>query len=134
MSKSAGEGHYLSLDGTEKEIRDMVKRAVTDVGPQPEGQMSPGVANLFAILKELGEEDAWTSLTADYQAGALRYVELKGAVADAVWALASRIQARKAELSLDDVREILKKGAERARPLAQAKIAEVRKRIGLLEV
>ena len=134
MSKSAGDGHYLSLDGSEQELRDMVKRAVTDVGPQPEGQMSPGVANLFTILKELGEEEAWAALMADYKAGALRYVALKGAVADAVWKTAERIQARKAELSPAVVRDILKAGGQRARPMAQAKIAEVRKRIGLVEV
>ncbi len=134
MSKSAGEGHYLSLDGSEKEVRDMVKRAVTDVGPQPEGQMSPGVANLFTILKELGEEATWASLNADYEAGKLRYVDLKGAVADAVWKTASEIQARKAELPAEAVRKILRAGGDRARPMAQAKIAEVRKRIGLVEV
>jgi tryptophanyl-tRNA synthetase len=134
MSKSAGEGHYLSLDGTEKEIRDMVKRAVTDVGPQPEGRMSPGVANLFTILKELGEDETWASLSADYEAGRLRYVDLKGAVSDAVWTAAAGIQARKAALPPDAVRDILRAGGERARPMARTKIAEVRKRVGLVEV
>jgi len=134
MSKSAGPGHALSLDGTESEIRNMVKRAVTDVGPAPEGEMSPGVANLFTILASLGRKEAHDALTRDYEGGSLRYVDLKGAVADAIWETAAAIQERRAKYPIERVREVLRDGAARARPLAQAKMAEVRRRIGLAEV
>jgi tryptophanyl-tRNA synthetase len=131
MSKSAGPGHALPLDGTEDEIRGMVKRAVTDVGPLSEGEMSPGVANLFTILLALEEQETHESLMKDYRAGSLKYVALKGAVSDAVWNKAAEIQARKKETPLEKVREILRAGAERIRPQAQAKMVEVRKKIGL---
>jgi len=131
MSKSGGEGHFLSLDAPETEVRNMIQRAVTDVGPKPEGAMSPGVANLFTVLKALGSPEAQARLRADYEAGKLRYVELKGAVSDAVWATTARIQARKEAYPPERVREILREGAARARPAARAKIAQVRDRIGL---
>ncbi len=134
MSKSAGEGHYLPLDGSEDEIRGMIKRAVTDTGPREAGVMSPGVSNLFTVLRELGRTEAHARLTADYEAGNLRYVDLKGAVSDAVWETAAEVQARREAFSEDAVRRVLREGAEKVKPLARNKMAEVRKRIGLLEV
>jgi tryptophanyl-tRNA synthetase len=134
MSKSAGEGHYLSLDAPEKTVRDMIQRAVTDVGPAPEGSMSPGVANLFTILGALGDPQTHAALTRDYAAGSLRYVQLKAAVADAVWETAARIQAGKAAFPEARVREILAAGAARAKSLAQDKLVQVRERIGLVSL
>jgi len=132
MSKSSGEGHYLPFDGTEQETRKMIQRAVTDVGPLPEGKMSPGVENLFTILGELGDPDVHAALLEVYAKGTLKYAELKGQVADAVWSVVRTVQERKESFSPAEVRRILAGGAERARPLARAKMATVRERIGLL--
>jgi len=134
MSKSSGEGHYLSLDAPEAEARQMVQRAVTDVGPRAEGEMSPGVANLFTILRSLGSADDHDRLQADYAAGTLRYVALKEAVSDAVWSTAARIQEQKSAFPPDRVKAVVRAGADRARPLARAKLAQVRNRIGLAEL
>jgi len=134
MSKSAGEGHFLPLAAPEAEIRGIVQKAVTDVGPRPAGAMSPGVANLFAILESLGDPAAHGRLRADYDAGALRYVDLKREVAAAVWATAASIQERGAAYPADRVREVLASGAERARPIARETMAQVRQRIGLARV
>ncbi len=134
MSKSAGEGHYLPLDAPEAEVRGMIKRAVTDVGPQEEGKMSPGVANLFTVLKELGDPDTHAGLMEAYTGGRLKYVELKGAVQDAVWVAAAAIQARKRDYPRERVVEVLRNGAAKVQPVASAKMAEVRKRIGLLDL
>jgi tryptophanyl-tRNA synthetase len=134
MSKSSGEGHYLAMDASEKKARNMVKRAVTDVGPATEGKMSPGVDNLFTILKALGKASVHDSQKADYEAGALRYVDLKGAVADAIWETMAEIQAKKETYPLERVQEVIRDGADRARPLARKKIAQVRERIGLASV
>lgn len=133
MSKSAGEGHFLPLNGSEDEIRKMVRRAVTDVGPRPEGEMSPGVANLFRILKALGIEEVYRRLQDDYEAGSLRYVDLKGEVADAVWTTAAEIQERRDAWDEARVRRVLAEGAERARPIARETVGEVRERIGLAQ-
>ena len=134
MSKTAGEGHYLSLDGTEKEVRNMVKRAVTDIGPTEEGKMSPGVTNLFTILEALGKEPEHASLMADYKTGSLRYSDLKDAVSDAVWAKVAEIQAGKEAFPPAKVRGVLAAGAAKARPMAEAKLAQVREKIGLISI
>jgi tryptophanyl-tRNA synthetase len=96
--------------------------------------MSPGVANLFTILEALGQADTHAALTKDYEAGSLRYVQLKAAVADAVWETAERIQTGKAAYPEERVREILAAGASRAKSLAKDKIAQVRERIGLVSL
>lgn len=134
MSKSSGEGHFLPMDSTEADARKMIQRAVTDVGPATEGTMSPGVSNLFTVLRTLGEGDRHAELMQDYEQGKLRYSDLKGAVADAVWTTTAGIQSRREAFSPERVIEILRDGANRARPIAQAKMADVRKKIGLLEL
>jgi len=131
MSKSSGEGHYLSMDAAEPEIRKMIQKAVVDTGPRPDGTKGPGVANLFTVLEALGATGVHAELSSQYEKGALRYVDLKGAVAEAVWTAAARIQSGKAEYPTERVTEILRAGADRARPIAQKKISDVRSRIGL---
>ena len=134
MSKSSGEGHFLPMDASETEARKMIQRAVTDVGPQTEGVMSPGVANLFTVLRTLGSAERHAELMQDYENGKLRYSDLKGSVSDAVWATVSAIQERREAFPPERVAEVLRDGANRARPLAQAKMAAVRERIGLLNL
>ena len=70
----------------------------------------------------------------DYETGKLRYSDLKGSVSDAVWATVSAIQERREAFPPERVAEVLRDGANRARPLAQAKMAAVRERIGLLNL
>ena len=132
MSKSAGDGHYLALDAPVNETAKMVKRAVTDTGPATDGEMSPGVANLFTILKALGNTEAHASLTADYERGELRYSDLKGEVGETVVAFVTGFQERKASFDDATVLRILAEGAEKVRPRAQRKMDEVRSRVGLL--
>jgi tryptophanyl-tRNA synthetase len=131
MSKSAGEGHFLPLTAGEEEVRRMIRRAVTDLGPRPEGGMSAGVANLFQILEALGRPEVHRQLSTAHEAGELKYVDLKGEVADAVWATASAIQQRRAQWSDERVRQVLVESAERVRPAARETMRMVRQRIGL---
>ena len=131
MSKSAGEGHYLALDAPLNQSLKMVKRAVTDTGPAEEGAMSPGVANLFTIIKALELEEAHASLMKDYEQGSLRYSDLKGAVSEGVEAFVTRFQERKAAFDEAAVRRILEEGADKVRPAARRKMQEVRDKVGL---
>jgi tryptophanyl-tRNA synthetase len=92
MSKSAGEKHAIYLFADADRIRKQVRSAVTDTGLQsgdlPDsaeaGQMSPGIENLFLLLKASDNYDAFQTLMADYHNGSLKYVDLKEAVAEAL--------------------------------------------------
>lgn len=137
MSKSAGEKHYINLFADEKRIRKQIRSAVTDTGAQSEnGAMSPGVANLFRLLKASGRPEAHDSLLADYEAGSLKYVELKESVADALVAISSAMRERKAELLANkkEVKNQIKASSAAIRQMAQETMREVKELAGLLNV
>ena len=136
MSKSAGEKHYINLFAEEQRIRKQVRSAVTDTGDTPAGQMSPGVTNLFELLRACGKNDAHNSLMDDYKAGSLRYVDLKDAVANALVEISEVFRAKKAELLANkkDVRNQIKYSTSEIRKVAQQTVREVKELAGLMNV
>lgn len=137
MSKSAGEKHYINVFADEKRIRKQIRSAVTDTGEKMEdGQMSPGVENLFNLLRASGRQEAYDSLLADYQAGALKYVELKDATADGLVAISQTFRKRKAELMANkkEVKNQIKASSAEIRKIAQQTVRDVKELTGLLNV
>ncbi len=137
MSKSAGEKHYINLFADDKRIRKQVRSAVTDQGASSEnGEMSPGVENLFSLLKASNQEDAYSSLSADYQAGNLKYVDLKDAVAEGLIAISKVVRERKTELLADkrEVKNQIKTSTEQIRKSAQQTVKEVKELTGLMNI
>ena len=136
MSKSLGEKHYINLFGEEDRIRKQIRSAVTDTGDTPAGQMSPGVQNLFEIIRACGQMDAYNALMTDYQAGALRYSDLKETVADALSALISAFRERLHTLQADKkaVKAQIQDSSADIRKRAQQTTREVREIVGLLSM
>ncbi|MBL7776362.1 MAG: tryptophan--tRNA ligase [Saprospiraceae bacterium] len=134
MSKSLGEKHYINLFGEEERIRKQVRSAVTDTGDTPAGEMSPGVANLFEILRACGQLDAHRALMTNYEAGALRYSDLKETVADALAALTTAFRERLHALNADKraVKSQIQDSSAEIRKRAQQTMKEVREIVGLL--
>lgn len=133
MSKSLGEKHYINLFGEEDRVRKQIKSAVTDTGESTDGAMSPGVKNLFELIRACGALDAYNSLMDDYQAGALKYSALKETTADAIVGLITPFRERLAELNADKravKAQILDSSAE-IRKRAQQTMREVRELTGL---
>lgn len=132
MSKSLGDQHVVRLFEDEASIRKKVKSAVTDVGPKTD-TMSPGVANLFELLRACDKTEAHTALMDDYNAGSLRYSDLKTAVADGLVELASQFRERRAELLSREsaIEEQLYAMSDRARAIARETLREVRDLTGL---
>jgi tryptophanyl-tRNA synthetase len=132
MSKSLGEQHHIRLFEDEVSIRKKVKTAVTDVGPKSE-TMSPGVDNLFELLKASDKMEAYQSLMKDYHAGTLKYVSLKENVADALVELSVKFTQRKAELMADPkaITEQVYAMSDKARTIAIQTLREVRELVGL---
>jgi len=133
MSKSLGERHYIGLFEDEQSIRGKVKSAVTDSGEATEGQMSPGVANLFELLKASGKTGQASELLKDYENGKLQYRVLKETVADAIVELTSKLKARRREIAADPetVNAQVREMSDKARAIAGETMKEVRRIIGL---
>lgn len=135
MSKSAGEKHYINVFADEAKIRKQVKSAVTDTG-EPTDEMSPGIQNLFTLIKASGFIEDHDGLMNDYNSGALKYVALKEAAANALVSLSSQfIENKKAIVA--DKREIkykIKQSSENIRKTAQQTVRDVKELSGLLNV
>lgn len=136
MSKSAGEKHYINIFAEPDRIRKQIRSAVTDTGDTPAGEMSPGVRNLFALLKACGKQEAHDSLMDNYNAGSLKYVDLKETVAEALVEVSNPFREQKAEINAHkkDVKEQIKASSANIRKVAQETIREVKELAGLLNV
>lgn len=133
MSKSLGEKHYINLFGEEDRVRKQIKSAVTDTGEAVAGEMSPGVKNLFELLRASENMAAHDSFMADYEAGALRYSDLKASVADAVVTLINPLRERYAAILVDKktVKGQIQESSAGIRKRAQQTLREVREITGL---
>ena len=133
MSKSLGDKHYIGLFEEEESVRKKVKTAVTDTGSQTGGEMSPGVENLFNLIKACEKMSAYDQLMNDYKQGILKYKDLKEATADALVELTSGFRKKRDDLFKDRSKneKLIKSLSERAREIASNTIREVRKLTGL---
>ncbi|MFN7115149.1 MAG: tryptophan--tRNA ligase [Saprospiraceae bacterium] len=136
MSKSAGEKHYINIFAEPDRIRKQIKSAVTDTGDTPAGEMSPGVKNLFSLLRASDKMDAYNVLMAHYEVGTLKYVELKEAVAEALVEVSNPFRERKAEIQANkkEIKEQVKASSALIRQRAQETIRQVKELSGLLNV
>jgi len=136
MSKSAGEKHNISLFAEESRIRKQIGSAVTDSGETPAGEISPGIHNLFELLKAANNMEAHTALMTDYKSGTLKYSDMKGAVADTLVQLSETFRNNKAEITEDKkaVKNQIKQSSHQIRLRAQETIREVKDLCGLTNV
>ncbi len=119
MSKSYG--NTIPLFGTRDEIAKAVMGIVTDSsGDRPE--------NVYAIHRVVKNEGELQSLYESYKG---KYKSLKEALVEDLDAFIAPMRAKRDSISDDDVRNILKNGAARARERALAKMADVRAKLGL---
>ena len=132
MSKSSPSGCVFLLDPPNriaKKVRSAVTDSQTEIRFDPEAK--PGVSNLLTILA------TFTGRTVDEVVADLSgqmYGRLKAQTADAVVAFAEPFQARVADL-LGDVAELdrlMAVGANRAREVAAATLADVYDRVGFV--
>lgn len=133
MSKSLGEKHYVGLFEEEESVRKKVKTAVTDTGQQPGGEMSPGVENLFNIIKACEKNTEYDELFSQFYAGNLRYKDLKEVTADALVELTGRLRKKRAGIMNDKagLEKVIRNSSAKAREFASQTVNDVRKLTGL---
>jgi tryptophanyl-tRNA synthetase len=140
MSKSLGPSHYIAVTEDEGSIWKKVRSAVTDVGG-PEATsgsgaesadgMSPGVENLFMLLRSTAPPEVAEAYLERYRSGEPMYGDLKKAVRDHLVEALRPIRERRAELDDATILETLREGSERAREIASRTMSEVRDLIGV---
>ncbi len=131
MSKSDPNG-CVFIDDDFATVLNKVKRAVTDSGSEiifdPVGK--PAIANLLRIYAAMGNTTV-KRLEKKYQG--VGYGTFKRELADVVATHLEPIRAKKQKLARDPakLRRLLDSGSRKARKLTDAKMAEVRKRLGI---
>ena len=136
MSASLGEKHNIDVFADPERIRKQIRSAVTDAGQESTDKMSPGVENLFGLLKAAGGDGLYDDLLASYRAGSLQYGVLKQKVGDALVEVSEPIRQRKAEI-LDgkkEMKERIRSASAQIRISAQETIREVKELVGLLNI
>jgi tryptophanyl-tRNA synthetase len=132
MSTSSGtEAGLIYIDDEPDAIRRKVKRAQTDSGSDVvRGPDKAGISNLievYAVARGVEPEDV------EREFADSRYGDFKGAVGEALVELLAPIRERYVELRRDEaaIEEALRRGAERARAIADPVLAEVQQAMGV---
>jgi tryptophanyl-tRNA synthetase len=132
MSKSApGDNHAIGLLDPPARIKKLIARAVTDSKPAVDyEEMGAGVENLLAIFQAFS---GWSKEQMRSHFEGMRYGEMKKNVTEMIVAKLEPIQRKYAELSAEKgaVRKILRQGAERVAPIAEATMRQVKEHVGL---
>ncbi|OGI22259.1 MAG: tryptophan--tRNA ligase [Candidatus Moranbacteria bacterium RIFCSPHIGHO2_01_FULL_55_24] len=131
MSKSAAsEYNYISLTDDADTIRKKIKKAVTDSGSEiVYSDDKPALKNLINIYTLLSGKTA-QEVEEMYQGKG--YGDFKEGLSEVVVGFLTPFQEKLAGISDEAVEEILRKGVEKARALASAKMTQVRERVGFL--
>lgn len=130
MSKSLGTRHWVGVMEDPASIGRKIRSAVTDAGGEPSQAMSPGVENLFLLLRLSAPESVAEDFGERHQSGRLAYRDLKEAVLEHLERQLGPIRERRTRISAGEIRETLAGGASRARLVAAETMAQVRPIVG----
>ena len=131
MSKSASsEYNYISLTDDENAVNRKIKKAVTDSGSEIiYSDSKPALKNLINIYSLFANKSVKEIEKIYVNKG---YAKFKNDLAKVITGFLVPFQRKMADLSDKVVLGILKKGAEKVRPLAQKKLQEVKKKMGFV--
>lgn len=130
MSKSYN--NTIPLLGTDEEIKKAVMKIVTD-SKEPAEVKDPETCNIFALHKLFLSEEKLSDLRSRYTKGGLSYKESKEMLLEEILDLVGPMRKLRSmyENDLDKMREILDKGAKKARLLVDEKMKIIRDKVGV---
>lgn len=127
MSKSYN--NYIWLLDDEKTILKRVKQIPTSTQTVEEIK-NPDECNVYTICKLFLTPEEDEILRKRYQAWGLSYKDAKEYLYEKIIAFVKPIQKKYAEISDQEITDLLKKNAKKVNELAQKKIEEVYKKVG----
>lgn len=131
MSKSAASVYnYISLTDDAEIVRKKIKKAVTDSGTEivysDEKPALKNLINIYSLLDNKKPEEI-TKLYAGKG-----YADFKKDLAEVIISFLQPLQAKMATLSDEKVLQILASGAAKVRPIAKAKLDDVKRKVGFV--
>jgi len=133
MSKSLGPQSYLSIFDEPNVIEEKIMSAVTDTGREIKynPEKKPGISNLLVIYSLFSDRDIKEIEKKFTKKG---YADFKKSLVKLLIEKLEPFRRKRKELLQREVyvRNILEKGADRARIIAQSTMEEVKKKMGLI--
>ena len=134
MSKSENQYATLYLSDSDELIRKKVMKAKTDSGPtEPNSPKPDYIENIFLLMNLVSNADVVQKFEADFNNCIIRYGDMKKQLAEDMVAFISPIREKAENIRNDEkyLREVMEKGAEKARKSAATTMELVREAIGL---
>jgi tryptophanyl-tRNA synthetase len=133
MSKSENQLATLYLADDDETIRRKISKAKTESGGVPGAPMPDSVANLFQLLRLVGAPDIVQKFESDYQAGTIRYGDMKKELAEDMVKFIAPIREKAAAIRKDEsyLRTVMEQGAAKARASAKDTMKLVKQAMGL---
>ena len=134
MSKSENQFATLYLNDDDDLIRKKVMRAKTDAGPTKMNSIKPDyIENLFLLMKLVGTAGAVKKFDEDFNNCTIRYGDMKKQLAEDMVRFVSPIREKARSILSNEkyLKEVMEKGAEKARISAAATMKLVRETMRL---
>jgi tryptophanyl-tRNA synthetase len=134
MSKSENQYATLYLSDDDDLIRKKVMKAKTDSGPTKSNDAKPDyIDNIFELMKLVSSAEVIAKFETDYNNCTIRYGDMKKQLGDDMVKFIAPIREKAESIRTNQayLKEVMEKGAEKARKSAQATMQLVRKAIGL---
>ncbi|HJY98442.1 MAG TPA: tryptophan--tRNA ligase [Patescibacteria group bacterium] len=133
MSKSV-EGSYINLTDDLETVKRKLASAPTDSGKGEKVPEKGGVANLLSLVELLEGDEKRKKYEEMYLGEGIRYGDLKGELAEAIFSELAPIQKQRKIYEEDPslVDRIIRGGAEKAGRIAQETLKEVKEKMGFI--
>jgi tryptophanyl-tRNA synthetase len=134
MSKSENQYATLYLSDDDELIRKKVMKAKTDSGPTESNSAKPDyIENIFMLMKLVSSVGVIKKFEDDYNNCTIRYGDMKKQLGEDMVKFISPIREKAESIRNNPayLKEVMERGAEKARKSAQATIQLVREAIGL---
>jgi len=134
MSKSENQYATLYLSDDDDSIRKKVMKAKTDSGPTKPNTPKPDyIENIFALMKLVSEDDVIKKFEEDYSTCSIRYGDMKKQLGEDMVKFIAPIREKAEAIRNNEqyLKEVMEKGAEKARKSAKATMELVRDAMGL---
>jgi tryptophanyl-tRNA synthetase len=134
MSKSENQYATLYLSDDDELIRKKVMKAKTDSGPTEKNSQKPDyIENIFLLMKLVSHDETIKKFEDDFNNCTIRYGDMKKQLAEDMVKFITPIRQKADAIRNDEkyLKEVMEKGAEKARKSAKATMELVREAIGL---
>ena len=126
MSKSYD--NTIPLMAPEKELKKKIMRIITD-SKTPEEAKEPDESTIYQLYKHFASETEVAEFAEMFRAGGMGYGTAKTILFEKINSVLSdaRMEYERLMANTDEIEQILKRGAERAKPVAMETMSRVRK-------